>query len=578
MVYKITDEIAKSGDKIVKVNDFYLHSKYNPFREAEKFADVHFKKNHLHILFGCGAGYFVKSLCNRLSEEEFLIVIEPIEAIADRLLKNFNYLKQVILIKGEDLKKFKEVYKLFENNYMNRIHVICSPNYDKFASTYYEQILKFVKDQIYLQQVEMNTLTMYSKDWQRNITSNLYYAFNDIPFKDLKRFYDLPVVVASGGPSLTKQLPLLKKVRENVVLISSGSTINTLLKNEIEPDFVVSIDGGINNYRHFETVQLKNARIIYSLLHHEKILDKYNRRSIVFIPDVHAGIQKYVCKLLDKNIDLVMGGTSVANFALNIAYLITTGPVAIIGQDLAYTENKTHAESNKNYREIDETFIKQRALFYTEGYHGDEVLTDYPFFTMKQSFEKLIQTFEKPERIYNCTEGGVKLKHFQQISFNEFCQKFVDKDKYPQPMVAVTEQEKNKNDWENFLVRVNHEIATHQKVERLLQDAILLLKQNRLETKFERQILKKLDNIDEKLKQIFAEGFMSLIAQPIVLNTFQNYLPKENELEHETFQRIFARSLDLYTRLKEAASDSRSFFQHLKNKIENKLKSFDIEG
>lgn len=247
--------------------------------------------------------------------------------------------------------------------------------------------------------------------------------------------------------------------------------------------------------------------------------------------------------------------------------MISTGPVALIGQDLAYTDNKTHAEHNKNFRKIDETYIKQRGLFYTEGYYGGQVLTDYTFFTMKHNFERLLQTFSQPERIYNCTEGGVKLEGYQQLSFQEFFDRYVDTNKNVPMFDIDSYPHRDIQEWKEFLIRIENEIRLHDKVQRLAEEAVLLLKRNVSDTAFDAKILKKLDKIDEQLKPIFDEGMMSLIAQPIVLNTFQNYLPKENELEHETFQRIFARSLDLYTRLKEAASDSRSFFQHLKIKL-----------
>lgn len=39
---------------------------------------------------------------------------------------------------------------------------------------------------------------------------NLYYVHKDQSLKELYNKYDCPVILASGGPSLTKQLPLLK--------------------------------------------------------------------------------------------------------------------------------------------------------------------------------------------------------------------------------------------------------------------------------------------------------------------------------------------------------------------------------
>ncbi|WMT19799.1 motility associated factor glycosyltransferase family protein [Parageobacillus toebii] len=573
--YEIVEETAKSGHRIHKVNNYYLHSKYDPIREATKFVERHYKKNHLHILFGMGSGYIAKALNEKITEEEFLIIVEPIESLADEQMGKETQLERCIIIKGEDQELFEKIYELFGNTFGKRVSVVCSPNYDKVCSSYYHSILKIVKDHIYMQQVNINTIKYFSKEWQKNFTLNLFYAYDDVPLKRLEHIYNVPVVVASGGPSLTKQIPLLKKVRNHILLISSGSTINSLLKHDIEPDFVVTIDGGINNYRHFETIELKHAKIIYSLSNHEKIRERLNRRSFVFIANRNDDIKTYAQRLLNKEIDSILGGASVANFALHIAYMISSGPVALIGQDLAYTDNKTHAEHNKNFRKIDETYMKKRGMFYIEGYYGDQVLTDYAFLTMKHNFEKLIQTFSQPERIYNCTEGGVKLEGYQQISFQEFCDRYVDTNKSVPMFDIDSYPHKDVQEWKEFLMRIENEIKLHDKVKRLVEEAVLLLKRNTSDMAFDAKILKKLDKIDEQLKPIFDEGMMSLIAQPIILDTFNNYLPKENETEKETYQRVYARSMDLYSRLQEAAIDSKSYFMQLKEKIKNKIISMD---
>jgi hypothetical protein len=576
--YEIVEETAKSGHLIHKINNFYLHSRYDPIREAAKFAERHYKKNYLHILFGIGSGYIAKALSEKMTKDEYLIIVEPIECLIDKQLEKDILLKRVIIIKGEEQGIFREVFQNFGKIFSKRVSVICAPNYDKISPHYYQSIVKTVEEFIYVQQVEENTIKFFSKEWQRNFTLNLFYAMDDVPLKSLERFYNVPVVVASGGPSLTKQIPLLKKVRNHIVLISSGSTINTLLKYDIEPDYIVTIDGGINNYKHFEMIELKKAKVIYSLSSQEKILEKLNQRSFVFISNPTDDIRMYAQKLLHKEIDSILGGTSVANSSLNIAYMISSGPVALIGQDLAYTNNKTHAEYNKNFKEIDEAFIKKRAMFYTEGYYRDQVLTDYPFLMMKQDFERLIKTFEEPERVYNCTEGGIKLEGYQQISFQEFCDRFVDTNKSVQTFDIDSYPQKNIQDWKEFLIRIENEIKLHDKVKRLVEEAVLLLKRNVSDSVFDVKILKKLDKIDELLKPIFDEGMMSLIAQPIILDTLNYYLPKENETEKETYQRVYARSMALYSRLQEAATESKTYFIRLKEKIKNKIISLEKEG
>jgi len=577
--YDIIEETSRSGHTIHKVNNYYLHSKYNPIREADRFVNQYFKKNHLHILFGIGSGYIAEFLSKKISEHEFLIIVEPLEEFIIIPLNCSSILKRTVIFDTKNIDEFRKLCDtLIMNKFSDRVQVICSPNYNKLFLDEYKKVLSIVKDLLHVQKVSENTILTFSREWQRNFILNLYYAFDDVPLNVLEGYFNVPVIVASGGPSLIKQIPLLKKIRNNVLVISSGSTINTLLNYNIEPDLVVTIDGHINNYRHFESIQLKDTKIIYSLSHHEKILEKIDRRSLFFIPSVQSEMRSYAEKLLNKKVPNINGGASVATFALSIAYSISSGPIAIIGQDLAYTDNKTHAEYNKNFRKVDEEFIKSKGIVYTKGYYGEQVLTDYPFLMMKFNFEKLIQTFSRSDRIYNCTEGGVNIEGYQQVSFEEFCNRYLDVKKRVPMLCIDSYQHKDIEEWKKFLKRIENEIKLHDKVKELVEEAILLLKRNSWSTAFEQRTLKKLDKIDKKLKPIFDEGIMSLIAKPIIIKVLNEYLPLENETEQETYRRVFDKSIDLYSRLLEAANDSKGFFTELRERIKNKIIDMEKEG
>jgi hypothetical protein len=568
-------EKAKTGHEILKVQGYYLHSKYDPIQEAEKIVKANYKLNHLHILFGNGHGYISDALSEKISDKEFLIVIEPSSEIAElgiKLAKEKIKNKRLIYCVGMNIEKFIEIYTPIAHQFGKRVNIILSPNYDKIFKDYYKDILKKIIEITNKYAVNINTIQMFSQEWQKNFTYNLYYAFNDCTVDDLQNKYNCPVVIASGGPSLTKQLELLKSIRENILLIASGSTINTLIKNNITPDYVVTIDGNYRNYQHFENLDLKNTDIIYSLSNNERILQKFNRPSISFVSDTTKNIQKYAERILDKKITLLDAGASVANFALCVAQRISSGPITLIGQDLAYTNNQSHAEYNIFKREIDPNKIKDNEMFYVEGYLNDEVLTDYAFLVMKEVFEKLIKKFPDSERIFNSTEGGVKLKGFQQLSFSEFIDKYVDKNKKVTKVNLSEFPVRTLSEWKSFLVRINNEIFDHIKIIRLTQEAQRKLKNNSSNVQFDSSVLKDLEKIDKKLKKIFSKGLMSLIVQPIVIDTFNNYLPRENETEIEVYKRTYAHSNDLYSRLEIAAKESKVYLESLKEKIEAKIK------
>ncbi|WP_019153838.1 motility associated factor glycosyltransferase family protein [Robertmurraya massiliosenegalensis] len=576
--YKVIKEVSRSGYPIYKVNDYYLHSKYDPIKEAEKVADKYFNKNHVHIIFGHGAGYLTRAIQEKISENEFVVVIEPIEEIAKEVLldSDKNHKRTLILV-GDEISKFRILFSKIVNSYRNRVIICSASNYEKFLPEYYKDILKIVDEEVKINQVNVNTINRYASDWQKNYTLNLFYAFNDVSLKEFFNCINTPLVVAAGGPSLTKQLPLLKKIKDKIILVAAGSTVNTLLKNNIEPDLVITIDGGIANYDHFKSVFLNDSEIIYSLSHHHLILDHFNKRSISFLNEVDFEIQPYAEYMLDRKMTVLPPRPSVANSALDISYKLTTGPIVLIGQDLAYTNDQTHAEANKNFKKIDDDYKKQRNMVRAEGYNGEIVWTDYGFLSMKKNFEEYIEKLDDKERVFNATEGGIKLRGYQQITFDDFVGRFVSDRKKERLSNLSSFTNRSLEDWNGFLERVNQEIKTHNRVKQLLQKGQKALKRNSLKTAFEPRVIKQLDLVDRELKPLYGKGMVSFITKPILLDIFNDYLPKENETSEETYNRVYSRSFDLYSRLEKSAEESKAYFIELKEKIETKIKMMERE-
>ncbi|PKC53046.1 hypothetical protein RhiirA1_404558 [Rhizophagus irregularis] len=239
---------------------------------------------------------------------------------------------------------------------------------------------------------------------------NLINLKKDANIKTLRQVYDCPVVIASGGPSLNKQLDLLKSVRDNIILIAAGSTINSLIAEGIEPDYVVSIDGGIPNYKHFQNLKLENAQLIYTMQSHPGVRDAFLNDCFVTGINGFDAVTEYMEKQLGIDLPVFISGGTVAHLAFNMALYISSGPVALIGQDLAYTDNLTHAAHNINARPIDDKFIKEKEAFQTEGYYGELVWTTKPFYSMKLEFEELVKLGNPDVPFFNCTEGGIKLE------------------------------------------------------------------------------------------------------------------------------------------------------------------------
>lgn len=557
MLYDVEYLESKTGDETLKINNMLIHSKYNPRREAEQICQKKINNSQLNIVFGIGNGFLYDAFLNAGISKDKVLFIEPLE----QLKKNRYTLYSVIYGHNAQEIELEITERLI--NFSNEVNIICTPNYDKIFAEEYVELLKLIKGIQNKNTIYKNTIMKFADLWQENIIRNMLYSYYSSNLSDLEKSLSKPVVVASGGPSLTKQIPLLKKIRPFVLLIASGSTIHTLLKNEIEPDYIISIDGGMVNYeRHFKNLNLKCTELIYSITSKYEIQQTFMNKKYAFF-DNEVSTQSSVLKEIGLTLPQIKGGGSVAHYALSIARYISNGPIALIGQDLAYTNNLTHADGNKNMREIDRDYIEKRGLVEVDGYHDEKVLTDYAFLTMRDNFEEIMRDIDQPYNIYNCTEGGIKIRGMEQQSFEAFCNAIPKYENatqiapsYPELIV------------EKYISAMRKEKSKYKEILMLLKTAERLLESTFSSKQFPESTLKKLDSIDIDFKQLLETTLISSIKDPIIMRIMTQYNAKFNETHNENYERVYLQQKDLYTSFIEVIEKCSTYVEATINEAE----------
>lgn len=551
--YNIEYVSTNNNLKTMRVNNFFLHSKYNPIQEAKRIVEKEFEPNFVHVVFGYGLGYIIDELINKLGKKDKLIVIDP-------LLKEFNQEidsdnSSFTLIEEVKSELIEEVVATNLNNLSTQVKIICSPNYDKILKEEYLIVLESIKTVQRLQQVGENTTRQFSLDWQENYVHNILHSYMSHSLKELKQAYNCPIIVISGGPSLKKQILKLKEIKEKIITIASGSTINSLLYHGIEPDYVVSIDGGIANYNHFKEIGNIKSQLIFGFSSHYKIQEIFPNAKYALLDVGDSEFQNYLNNVFSIDVPLIAGGASVANFAFTVACYMTSGPIAIIGQDLAYTNNKSHEDSNKHYIEIDESYKKSRGMFEITGYYNDNVLTDYAFLLMKKDFERLNRQIQHPSPIFNCTEGGAKIEGMEQIPFTLFCDSFINEETNK----LNSQSRPPSRDMDFFIDKMQAEMAIYNKIIGEIQIGLAKLNSNKSNIVFEKSVLRELDKIDKSIKKYKIRTAMNHIFDPITMDVLRNYQPVPNESDQATFERVFNQNKELYSRLLEAFKVSKQY-------------------
>ncbi|EAH6012313.1 DUF115 domain-containing protein [Campylobacter jejuni] len=235
-------------------------------------------------------------------------------------------------------------------------------------------------------------------------------------------------IIVSTGPSLTKQLPLLKKYASKATIFCADSSYPILAKHDIKPDYVLSLERipltsefFNNNFGEFD----KDIVFVCAGVVHPKTIEYLKNKTFIITQKVLAF--PYYINL--KNFCYAAVGFSVAHMAYEFATHLSHKNIIFIGQDLAYAKDGfSHTKDYKNLDKHEGHFQRDKGKFQCLAYGGDgkaessEVWTMFRFFLQDTISRNIIST------TYNCTEGGARIEGTIEKPFLWACENLLDKD------------------------------------------------------------------------------------------------------------------------------------------------------
>ncbi|EDJ8727998.1 DUF115 domain-containing protein, partial [Campylobacter coli] len=231
-------------------------------------------------------------------------------------------------------------------------------------------------------------------------------------------------IIVSTGPSLTKQLPLLKKYASKATIFCADSAYPILAKHDIKPDYVcmlerteITAEFFNHDFGEFD----KDIVFICAGVVHPKAIEYLKGRNLVITQKVLAF--PYYINLKDFSYAAVE--FSVAHMSYFLSVLLNHKNIIFIGQDLAYAENgNSHPDDYQNSANYESQMYKH---ILTEAYGGKkEIKTHEVWIFFKQILEAMIIKYHITT--YNCTEGGARIEGTIEKPFLWACENLLDKD------------------------------------------------------------------------------------------------------------------------------------------------------
>ncbi|WP_294182016.1 motility associated factor glycosyltransferase family protein [uncultured Clostridium sp.] len=386
-------EYSRDKKPVLKVNNIYIHSKFYPEREAERFINGNksiFENKNMVVVYGLALGYHIVQLLKRISRSCEVHVFDVDTEIYnigktlgcyDDIVRDNRVRLHIGMNSLNGLSKIKN----FENI------IIYNPSL-KVLPDYYEKVKFIFKSFIVARQGIRKSKDIMKLNYLYNVKENTHTMrefFKEYNFKSK------PVVIAASGPSLDFNINELKALSGMVKIFCVGSALRTLVKNKIIPDMICITDCNEVVSRQFRDYENLNVPLCFLSTASRWVVSNYKGPKYIFYNDKNSSR------------DIIINtAKTVSVSAMDIAVKGGASEILLVGQDLAFLNNRTHTVSfNETYGIRDSVEGYSKVYKKVKSVSGEILNTRYEYLNFKHSIEKEIENNPRVKFV-NCSSGA----------------------------------------------------------------------------------------------------------------------------------------------------------------------------
>lgn len=301
--------------------------------------------------------------------------------------------------------------------------IYCDP-FSKDHQKITEEVDEAIKFGIKDAQINVNTNQYRAGDWAANIIKNMPSMAKTYNFCNMSVKGTTTAIVVAPGPSLEKNLHLLRDIQSKVFIIAPLRSHQILQKFGIDPDLIVQVDSlketDAQHFRQHLPTGIKNLFLeafvnpVFFEINTQKTIwtmnHKFNEIHKIFNSEPNPRI-----------------APSVAMYCLQVCVTLGLRNICLIGQDLASNGKDVYADGataslksvgiNSSEAELKEFVIP------VKGFFGGTVYTRADYKVYLEQYELLSQNFSDANmevELTNATEGGAFISGFEHMSFRKY--------------------------------------------------------------------------------------------------------------------------------------------------------------
>ncbi|MDE7313457.1 MAG: DUF115 domain-containing protein [Eubacterium sp.] len=437
----IVEEDAFTGEKILVVKKeerrLYLAGRRDPRAHPKNQISVlgRIVINAPVFIVGIGNICYLEELEHAADKSISILLYEPMFSVFDKQLERVDFEKILgsytvaLIIEGINESELNSMaYMMLQGDRIPLMKYFVLPNYVELCRDRVNWFLDVLVNNSESYYTGIGTRLHFSPYQAENFYHNVQYIRKGYQAFQLyeKIPQDIPAFVVSAGPSLNKNIKELKRAKNRSFIIAVDTAVKPLLKEGILPDMFATLDG----IKPLELVDIEQARripLLTKVTGAHAIMD-YHKGKKFFYNEGFTYVNR-LFEINDKTSQGFLTGGSVATMAFSLVCHLGFRKIIFVGQDLAYTDNKSHADGTFQEvmpKEDTEKFIK------VPGNYTEEVPTLKNLNGYRKWFEQYISEWKKKREteFINATEGGAKIEGTKLMALSEVidqeCTKEVD--------------------------------------------------------------------------------------------------------------------------------------------------------
>lgn len=371
-----------------------IHSMNNPMVEAIRQAEYLYKAEAEDILVcGAGLGYLAYQLWIKSCKSVHVYILEK-DYECLKLAKEYGVLDWI------DEESITVICESNEGNLFDSLYAL-PIDFDKSICWISDYFIDDIKDDNILAAILNFSENIITRERFRlmesvNIRCNKSNTVGDISeLRENIISSNKEFIVIAAGPSLDDNIEYVKNNNGKKIIIAVESALKALLKNGINPDYVVVLDPTELIMKYISGIEDKTSDIV--LIAYEKAYWKY--------VESFCGVKYRIVANSEADAEdihkAVEDCTTVSSLAINVALFLGAKSIELIGLDLAFPNNKLYSNQISDINKIS-TEAMVRSV------DGSMVATSNIFIQFKNEIEDIIR--KSKAKFYNLSQSGAYIQ------------------------------------------------------------------------------------------------------------------------------------------------------------------------